>query len=94
MSDQLDRGVLGGFVAGAVIGAGIALLLAPAAGSDTRRRLREGMGELRDSAGSGVESARNSVRSTARHFGDALKEGAEAFRHASVEATEPAPKRS
>ena len=40
-----------GFVLGAVLGAGIALLAAPGAGMRTRRRLRRVAGELRESAG-------------------------------------------
>jgi len=32
---------LTGFVMGAIVGAGIALLMAPATGTDTRRRLRQ-----------------------------------------------------
>ena len=39
-----------GFVLGAMVGAGIALLAAPEAGMKTRRRIRRVAGELRDSA--------------------------------------------
>ena len=40
-----------GFLLGAMVGAGIALLAAPEAGTRTRRRIRRVAGELRDSAG-------------------------------------------
>ena len=40
-----------GFLLGAMVGAGIALLAAPQAGTRTRRRIRRVAGELRSSAG-------------------------------------------
>jgi gas vesicle protein len=40
-----------GFLLGAFVGAGIALLAAPDAGTRTRRRIRRVAGELRESAG-------------------------------------------
>jgi hypothetical protein len=40
-----------GFILGAMVGAGIALLAAPEAGMRTRRRIRRVSGELRESAG-------------------------------------------
>ena len=46
MSENQGNGILAGFVVGAVVGAGLALLLAPASGSDTRQRLRDKAVEL------------------------------------------------
>ena len=40
-----------GFLLGAMVGAGIALLAAPEAGTRTRRKIRRVAGELRESAG-------------------------------------------
>ena len=40
-----------GFLLGAIVGAGIALLAAPEAGMRTRRRIRRVAGELKHSAG-------------------------------------------
>ncbi|HEX9166994.1 MAG TPA: YtxH domain-containing protein [Gemmatimonadales bacterium] len=46
-----DRGSgLGWFVVGAALGAGLALLFAPASGEETRRRLRREAGKLKDRA--------------------------------------------
>jgi gas vesicle protein len=46
-----DRGSgIGLFVLGAALGAGLALLFAPASGEETRRRLRREAGKLRDRA--------------------------------------------
>ena len=42
---------LSGFLLGAMVGAGIALLVAPQAGMRTRRRIRRVAGKLRESAG-------------------------------------------
>ena len=59
MNDQLDyqdrglriTGAVSGFAIGALIGAGLALLFAPAPGSDTRRRLGSTAKKLRDEVG-------------------------------------------
>ena len=41
---------IGLFVLGAALGAGLALLFAPASGEETRRRIRRGAGKLKDRA--------------------------------------------
>lgn len=74
---------VGSFVWGAVVGAGIALLLAPAEGRETRRRLRGSLKTIREKAGMGVEK----VKQQARHVGDGFREGVDAFRRASNEPT-------
>ena len=51
-----------GFVLGAMVGAGIALLAAPEAGMKTRRRIRRVAGELRDSAGDHWEDLAEDVK--------------------------------
>ncbi len=48
-----------GFVLGVVVGAGVALLFAPATGEDTRRRIGEQATKLRDTAGRKLSSARD-----------------------------------
>jgi gas vesicle protein len=55
MSDE-DSGKLLWFVAGAAVGASVALLLAPASGEDTRRYLTKKAGEGREAlSGTGKE---------------------------------------
>jgi gas vesicle protein len=72
--------VVMGFVLGAVVGAGIALLLAPATGVETRNRIGDAAKKLRQNAGQTVDRARSAVsdlKDDARHAIDA---GRESFR--------------
>ncbi len=57
-----------GFFAGAVIGAAVAMLYAPASGSDTRRRLRNAGCDLRDKA---VDSANELAQTATDRFSEA-----------------------
>jgi gas vesicle protein len=57
--------IMMGFIVGAAVGAGVALLLAPATGAETRRRLSRtasrfshGMGELKNELGTAVAAGR------------------------------------
>lgn len=57
---------LGVFGAGVFLGAGIALLLAPRTGAETRRVLGERVEELRDTLGGGSQEAESSPSSASR----------------------------
>lgn len=92
MSEHRGSDMVAGFVLGAMVGAGIALLLAPASGSETRQRikdkareLRGKAGELKDSARGAIEHVSESVRTGAREFGHAVKEGRDAYQRANEE---------
>jgi len=61
------------FLVGALIGAGIALLLAPGSGQETRRRLMDGGARIRDAAGTGMREAQ-------RHIGEKLEMAREGAR--------------
>jgi len=64
-SQDLARGngnYMVSFVVGAAIGAGIALLMAPGSGAETRRRLGQTASRLRTSLGENMAKARNRVR--------------------------------
>ena len=50
-----------GFVLGAIVGAGVALLLAPATGADTRRRLGQTANRLGSQMKDGVDQAKEHV---------------------------------
>lgn len=51
--------------AGAAVGASVALLLAPARGSETRKRLSQGVEKLTDQAAEKLEQAQHDVSSVA-----------------------------
>lgn len=59
---ERERGGLEPFLLGALLGAGVALLLAPRSGADTQREIRESIRRLRDTAEGRVNEARDTVR--------------------------------
>ena len=59
MSDNRGFGAyLAGFILGGLIGAVVALLLAPQSGEETRTQIREKSIEIRDRASESIEEAR------------------------------------
>jgi len=58
---ERERGGMGAFLWGALLGAGAALLLAPRTGAETQRELRERARALREAAEGRVNEARESV---------------------------------
>lgn len=61
---ERERGGASGFLVGALLGAGAALLLAPRSGPETRRELREGARRARERAEGTVRQARDVVTDT------------------------------
>lgn len=94
MSDNQGSGMFGGLIVGGLIGAGLALLLAPASGRETRRRLRGRFDDLKETAVDRVGEATSSIRKGVRHLGDAVKEGTEAFRRSELDTTTKGRERS
>jgi len=89
INERQANGTMAGFLVGAVVGAGVALLMAPASGSDTRRRIKEKAEEFRgraaefkDGARAKLEEVGQSVRGAARDLTGAVKEGRDAFQKA------------
>jgi len=70
---------LTGFVIGALVGAGVALLMAPAAGSDTRRRLRQTAQRLKEQAGHKIEEAQTTIGEIREDAKSALDAGRETY---------------
>ena len=74
-----------GFMAGALLGAGLALLLAPATGAESRRRVGQTVKKLRNGMNHGVDKARE-LKDNAQ---SAVEAGRDAFsrarEHQSVE---------
>jgi gas vesicle protein len=71
---------LGGFVVGALIGAGLALLLAPATGTDTRRKIGDVAKKVRDSASDRFGSVREGLDHLKNDAKSAIDGGREAYR--------------
>lgn len=62
MSDRDDFGTfLAGFLVGGLVGAGVALLLAPQSGEETRTLIKDKSIELRDKAAATAEKTRIKV---------------------------------
>ena len=70
-----------GFALGAVVGAGLALLLAPASGRRTRQRLATTARRWSESAGQTLDQARDTVTELGTDARSAVQAGQEAFRH-------------
>ena len=68
-----------GLVIGALVGAGIALLLAPRTGRETRRRIADAGGRLGDAARSKLDQARDTASDLKQDTWSALRAGREAF---------------
>lgn len=82
-SSDISRGSsqhLMGFWVGAVVGAGIALLLAPAKGEDTRHRLGDAAKKLGRDAKHTFGRAGDAVNSLKEDAKGAIESGKEAFR--------------
>lgn len=62
------------FLLGGIVGAGLALLLAPHSGPETRRRITEFSGDLKHKADDVYEQARGSVESAFEKGRDVLEE--------------------
>jgi gas vesicle protein len=84
--------VMLGFAIGAVVGAGLALLLAPASGKQTRERLAEGVrrsGQLgedalevaRSAAGDALEQARSAAEDLGKDVLTAVQAGRDSYTH-------------
>lgn len=67
------------FIAGAVVGAGLALLMAPASGEETRRKLSDTARRLRDETKNRVSHAKESITELREDAKHAIDQGRETF---------------
>ena len=74
--------VIVSFVLGAVTGAAVALLMAPATGEETRRLLAEKAREGRDKAGEAARQGRELWNRQRENLGTAFERGREAYEQA------------
>lgn len=72
-SERRSGGGFGIFVLGVVIGAGLALLYAPEAGTETRRKVAKGARRLRRKARDLAAHAQDSAQDVARSTREALE---------------------
>ena len=80
MSDDRGAGgVLVAFVLGAIAGAAVALLVAPATGEETRRKLSEKAREGRDKASEAARKGGEFLRNQREGLTSAFERGKEAF---------------
>ena len=70
-----------GFALGALVGAGLALLLAPDSGRKTRQRLASTARNWSERAGHTIDQARDTVAELGADAKSAVKAGQDAFRH-------------
>ena len=70
------------FVLGAITGAAVALLMAPATGEETRRLLAEKAREGRDRAGDAARQGREMWNRQREHLNQAFERGREAYEQA------------
>jgi len=86
-------GGFGAFLWGALVGAGVALLLAPKSGKEMRRDLRENAERLRKSAESALREVQESVAATVEDLRDQVSDRVASARQA-VEAGREAARRA
>jgi len=72
---QPGNGTAMGFICGALLGAGVALLMAPATGGETRRRLGETARRLRREVPEKARALTNQARSTLGAFQQGVTHG-------------------
>jgi gas vesicle protein len=83
MSEERGAGgVMVAFMLGAIAGAAVALLVAPATGEETRRKLGEKAREGRDKASEAARQGREFLRNQRDGLSTAFERGKEAFEQA------------
>jgi gas vesicle protein len=92
-SDRNDTG-LALFLTGLAVGAALGVLLAPASGAETRRKIGEKVRSVRDEAevefSEGLDKIRTELPERKDRYAEAVKEGWKAFRQAvATEKTTP-----
>jgi gas vesicle protein len=89
MSDNRTDALMA-FLLGAAVGAGVALLLAPASGEETRRRLSDGARKLGDGLDEKLQGVKDEVKTRAGDVKVAIGAGRDAYARARS-SEEPAP---
>lgn len=90
MSDQRNDNALLAFLLGAAVGAGVALLLAPQSGEETRKKIGEGAKRLGDEVDHRIKGVKEELKAHSGDLTKALAAGKDAFDR-TRNANEPAP---
>lgn len=80
MSENNGGSMMGGFLLGALVGAGVALLVAPMAGEETRRRIGDSARRLKTGATGRIDGVRDAIEHGASDVSSAIDAGKDAFR--------------
>lgn len=80
MNETRSSDALVGFLFGAVVGAGLALMMAPATGEETRRKIAETARRLGHDAQGKVDAVKDRFRRGAEEVREAVDAGREAYR--------------
>jgi len=80
--EKREGGSIGPFLIGLVVGAGIALLLAPQSGEDTRREIADRVKRAKDAAAETVGDLGEAIGETIDHARDRVEEGIDSAREA------------
>lgn len=86
MSENNSGSMMAGFLLGAAVGAGLALVLAPTAGDETRRRITEGVRKLKDGTTDQLGHVKTAIEHRAGDLGAAIDAGKDAFRRSGEKA--------
>lgn len=81
MSDNRSDALMA-FLLGAAVGAGVALLLAPATGDEVRKKLSDGARRLGDDLDDKLKTAKDEVKSRAGDVKSAIGAGRDAYARA------------
>jgi len=80
MSENNAGSMMGGFLLGAVVGAGLALIFAPMAGKETRRHIGDAARKLKDGAQGRMDGVLSAVKDSAGDVSAAIDAGRNEFR--------------
>jgi gas vesicle protein len=87
-SDRAESGNLTGFVVGALVGAGIALLFAPQAGAQLRSFLRDSAACAKDELNEAVDHGTKVLGDAVAHGQEFVEKGTESLRETGRQAKE------
>jgi gas vesicle protein len=85
-SDRHESGTVSAFITGALVGAGVALLFAPQAGSQIRAFLRDYATRAKDELGGAIDRGADAWESAKDHGEELVEKGKESVREAGRQA--------